>query len=207
MASITLYTTQDTYYGTSFSKGPNGSTSPGHVGGWGDQYYIFLQFDLSAIPAGSTITAATLTVTVAGAATISCVPIVKRKTSSWAEGTLTDTLGGDETPPAGGVGSPTWDAATNWGSFGWTNTNGAANAAIITSLVQGWFANTFSNFGLVIVPTVFNGGSNADTNVYMSEDATQSNRPVLVITYTPPTNIHFNNRGLRPAAFTPGRAR
>jgi uncharacterized repeat protein (TIGR01451 family) len=83
----------------------------------------------------------------------------------------------------------TWSETTvTWNNYATTNFNGTAEATFtpsatgsisvdITSLVQGWYAGTYTNFGLGLI------GSASSTAIFSSAEATTAtNRPQLVIT-------------------------
>lgn len=180
-----LSPTQDTFYGTSFSTGPNGSATGLHIGGFGDNYYTFLQFDLSSIPVGATITSATLSLTIVGSNTSSPMPVVRRMTHSWVDSTLTLSLGGSELSPPPNY----WSTSNTDGTFAtFTITIGDVNTVDITALVQGWYNGTITNNGCVVVPTQFNS-TNHDIQVGSVESTSSSDRPKLTVNYTVPPVI------------------
>lgn len=160
-----------------------------------------LRFDVAgSVPAGATITGATLTLSmnksISGAHNISIHPL----TTAWGEGT--SNAPGQE---GGGTTSTTNDATwihaffstTNWttagGDFDPTasaTTSVAGNgfyswsSATVTSDVQGWFTNPATNFGWIMI-----GNESAATTVKRfasKEFGTAANRPQLTINYSLP---------------------
>ncbi|HEX7665288.1 MAG TPA: PA14 domain-containing protein, partial [Polyangiaceae bacterium] len=144
-----------------------------------------LRFDVSAIPAGSTITSASITLNVTNRTTgtgYSLYPLSRAWTASQA----------------------TWNAAksgSNWATPGARGTSDRSAAAIGTltptvtgkttvtlnaaglAAVQAWVADPSKNFGLVLDTANDPDGLIVDS----SEAATASNRPKLSVAYTPPS--------------------
>lgn len=154
-----------------------------------------LAFDISSLPAGATITAATLTLNCSSedAATDFDVA-VHRALLQWYEG-----IRNGATPAEDGS---TWDWR-NWnGSVAWgaeggqSGTDYAASATATTTItgtgnhtwdvtadVQAWYAGTATNYGWFIINTseaTASSGKIFDT----SDNATAGNRPKLDIEYT-----------------------
>jgi hypothetical protein len=134
---------------------------------------VLVQFDLSGIPAGSTINSATLELynTVAPASSYSVS--VMRNTATWAEGTVTwnnkpayDTTAVATITPTTAVGWKVWT---------------------VTSAVQGWFAGTYPNYGFTVKPTATSGNTNILYTFASKENETTGNRPILRVNYTPPS--------------------
>lgn len=157
-----------------------------------------IRFDLSAIPAGSTITAVSLRLTLNRSNSGSRPTTLHRLTASWGEGT---------SPGAQGIGSAavapdaTWIRrlfnTTSWTTPGGdyiaaasatTNTNGNGNytwsGATMVADCQGWLNNSANNFGWIIRgDETFNGSAKR----YASRtNGTAASRPQLTITYDPP---------------------
>jgi uncharacterized repeat protein (TIGR01451 family) len=163
-----------------------------------------LRFDLTTIPAGSTITGATLTLSMsktrAGAQDISLHQALK----SWGEGNSNGALdghGGEGAGVAAATGDATWfynffssqtwstpggdfvgaaSATTsvgNVGSYQWTGAGLLAD-------VQQWVNNPTSNFGWILLgnETTLDTAKQFDT----AANSTPSNRPVLTVDYLPP---------------------
>lgn len=127
-----------TFYGSAFSPGPNNTQTYMEFGGWGDQYYDFLQFPLPAKPVVAT--KVLLNVYLDGPSPNDAVIQVNRITAPWTGATLTRFL----TPANDGV---------NWGSF--PTTAGAAGwvQVDITALYNAWLAGTYPNYGIMLNPT------------------------------------------------------
>ncbi|MCA9160355.1 MAG: DNRLRE domain-containing protein, partial [Planctomycetales bacterium] len=176
--TIEVSPVQDTYI-----QGKNPTTNTGTQGSLvidresGDLQRALLQFDLSSIPAGSTITSATLKLNataIDGSLTIQAYQLQQ----SWAEG------------------SATWNqrtSGTNWTSAGstynttpldsiTTNLTGL-HAFNLTTLAQAWLAGTQQNYGVMLGS--MDGGGNRTATYDSREGGTP---PVLEITYTPPPN-------------------
>jgi hypothetical protein len=90
-ASTTLFVSQDTYYGSAFSPGPNHTNTNLSIGGWGDHYYTYVQFDLTGGPSSGSATKADLCFKTTGTTVNWPGEQIRRVTSSWAESTLTRT--------------------------------------------------------------------------------------------------------------------
>lgn len=164
-----------------------------------------IKFDLSAVPVGSTISSATLTLHVSrpnnGAQTIA----LHRALKNWGEGTSNAALGGTGSGEGDGVQAKTNDVTwlftffnlQSWSTAGGdfvaaasasTSVNGVANyqwtGAGLTADVQQWVNNPGAAFGWILTgnETARPTAKQFDTK----ENATPANRPVLAIVYTPP---------------------
>lgn len=141
-----------------------------------------VQFDLSSIPAGSTILSAQLSLyhTAGGSDTVSAY----RVTKPWTEGT-------------GVAGSgATWneyDGATDWTAAGGDYDTAAGVTIVLpanntwatwdlTARTAAWTAGTQSNYGIALVA---NGGG-ANTFVSSDDTVNTTQRPKLVVTYALP---------------------
>lgn len=162
-----------------------------------------LRFELApAIPPGAIISAATLTLYNAEAATSAADVTVHRATAGWGEGTSaaagTETVGalstsGDATwihrsypgtlwAVAGGDFDPTASALTNVtgaGSYSWTS------AALLAD-VQAWAAQPATNFGWAIRGKETGASGNAVKRFESRQSADAANRPKLQVTYVAP---------------------
>lgn len=164
-----------------------------------------LRFDLSAIPAGSTVTAATLTLTVTMANTSTGFSdSLYRLTNSWGEGTSLSGMCGGGGGGCGGPatpGSATW-VYRFWNTTPWTAAGGdfvaaSSATAIVGGLgaynwtsaqlaadVQSWVHTPATNFGWILIaaPT-----ETSSAKRFASRDfADPTQRPVLTITYDAP---------------------
>ncbi len=176
-----------------------------------------IKFDLSAIPAGSTITAVTLTLRVddddtatnesgPGNTGPSATIEVRKLTQDWSEGSSIPSSGGGH-GTAAGVGDVTWHHRTfssqTWGTDGGsfsgtvsastavTNVIGNktwTSAAMITD-VQGWLNSPATNFGWILKGSAATESTASSARRFASRNAsTASQRPKLSITFTPPVS-------------------
>lgn len=139
-----------------------------------------VKFDLSSIPAGSTITGVQLSFT--SAASIGLLPSVNlyKMLVPWNSAANWNSFGGGGAPRDNVTASSSSD--DSWGallSIGGTATFSSAN---MVSTVQSWVNNSSSNNGWLIV-----GGGLASVSFHSSDAASAANRPVLTVTYTAPT--------------------
>lgn len=143
-----------------------------------------LRFDFASLPTGSTLNAASLTVTVSG--TYGGNPNaesmnVHRLTQAWTEG---------------GVTWNRYDGTTNWAAAGGdydgtVRATSTANPGVggtiawdVTSLAQEWLDNTHPNHGLIIINS---GGSNG-LHFASKESGNVAYRPYLSASITTPTS-------------------
>lgn len=164
-----------------------------------------IKFDLSSIPAGSTITAVTLTLhmskSLAGAENIDLHVAQK----NWGEGTSNAATGGAGSGEGDGIQATTGDATWTFNVFNtqsWTNAGGdfSATVSATTSVngvgsyqwtgnglvadVQGWLNNSATNFGWLLTGNESTGATSKEFDT--KENTTAANRPVLSVTYTTP---------------------
>ena len=126
-----------------------------------------LQFDLSGIPAGATITSATLTLTTKFfTAGTDFYVTVYRVTSTWDELAVTW-----NTQPTVGASIATGQLAS---------VSDTSADFDLTTAVQNWYSGAWTNYGLRIDKDV---NENKAITVYSSDEATASYRPKLVIVY------------------------
>lgn len=156
-----------------------------------------LRFDLSGIPVGATITAATLTLTLVRSQSETSQVSVHRATESWGEGaSVCDAPCGQGAPAA--PGDATWlhrfYPAQLWSAPGGgyvaaasatatvtpnVGTAFAWNSAQLLADVQQWVANPAGNFGWVMVDA-----ASASSKAYASrEHALAAQRPTLTLTF------------------------
>jgi uncharacterized repeat protein (TIGR01451 family) len=134
--------------------------------------HTLIQFDVSSVPSTTTISYAALLIyetTSNSGQTIS----VRRVLTDWVEGQATwnDRSTGNAWSSGGGD----YSGASS-GSFA-ANTTGWREVEI-TTLVQGWIAETYENYGLLLLSTTT---GNTDAVLLNSREGT--NDPVLVIVY------------------------
>jgi hypothetical protein len=182
------------------SNGSGDSFFVGRVGlgGGGAIRRGLLKFDLSVIPAGSTITSVTLGVFCSQAANVNSETIaLHRAQSDWGEGASVASPGGSGTAAMPGDAtwlhtffpSAFWTAAG--GDFaatpsGTTQVAGAASYLFpsqpgLVADAQAWLDNSAPNFGWCVI------GNEATTNTSKRfdsrEGASVANRPTLTVTY------------------------
>jgi len=177
---------------TTFNYGADTDLSSGDNGAAGPRRPL-IKFDLSQIPAGSTINSATLSVYQHAQADTSTPNISAYDVSgAWAEGT------GFGSETADGATWTTYDGVHNWtapgGDFGAAqctasapNSSGAwFNLACMQGLVQSWIDAPATNQGVIIKkPT--EAPAATDFKIFYSSDyaADTSLRPKLTIEYVP----------------------
>jgi spore coat protein A len=205
-ATATLTAVKDATIYADNTSNANGAGIYMHVGSnaGGAIRRALVQFDLASIPAGSTITAATLTLygsTGASNNTASTSIQIRKLTQSWSEGT--------GVPPSSGgsgmaavAGNVTWNRRT-YNTTSWTNPGGTYSGTVTATAsvpeasgarnwtgaqvladVQGWYTNSATNFGWILI-----GDEDTDQTARRfstRQNATVAERPKLVITYTPP---------------------
>ncbi len=172
LATETLNPSQDSYVDKDEDEDNYGNSQYLFVdksgGGVGDQRTL-IQFDFSAIPAGSTITSATLYLTpkdITGSLTVSAYQV----TEGWGENTVDwEDQPVYENGPASSFNA--WEGQT--GDHEWD----------ITSLVQAWVEGTASNHG-VLLGSAESGGEQVQ---YYSSESGNSPRLEVIYGSSPPT--------------------
>ena len=163
-----------------------------------------LKFDLAAIPAGSTITAVSLRLTLTRTRAFTTMPVtVRRLTADWNEGRSNPTNAEGFGAPAI-AGDATWTHRTYptilWGTDGGdfaatpsattiipatTTGNHTWSGAGLVTDVQAWKNGTLSNFGWIMTG---DETANGTARRYASRsNASTSSRPQLTVTYTRPS--------------------
>jgi hypothetical protein len=202
-ATATLAPKKDnTIYGDGSSPLSNGAGAELFVGrsGQGRVMRSLVAFDVAAaVPAGSTVTAVSLTVTVNTPHANTLTAEVRRLLADWGEGTSDASRGGgggataatsDATWLARFYNTATWttpggDFADTLGASQTVGTTGPAtfSTTALVADVQGWVDNPASNFGWLLK-------AQTETNSAVRFSSRQgANPPSLVITYTPPTAV------------------
>jgi len=204
-AAVTnLTATADTFINSGSPNNNAGATGWFDAGtdGIGGVRRGLLRFDLSAIPAGSTVTSAALQLTVVrvpGNSPVNSIFDLFRLLSNWNEGNK----GGNNGAPAT-AGETTWNARMQ-GTLNWTSP-GAKNDAVATASastavgsafnakyswsgsglvadVQFWVDNPSQNFGWLL--TSRSEGSRRSVRGFASRQS-GANAGTLVVNYTPP---------------------
>jgi hypothetical protein len=201
-ASITLGAARDnSIYDDGVGNLSNGLGTGLFAGrnGIGQTSRALLAFDLTSIPAGSTITSVSLRlVKGAGPTTANTLSLFKL-TSDWGEGTTVGTGGGGGGGPAT-PGSATW-VHTFFNTSTWTTPGGdfAASASASLSVTsngaytwsgpglvadaQAWLNAGATNFGWILRGTETGSGT---ANRFASREGAAADRPQLTIEYTVP---------------------
>lgn len=174
-----------------------------------------IMFDLSSIPAGATITAASLRMvmnkTNSGASNVA----VHRLNASWGEAGSNAGNGGDGDGAGAQNGDATWNCSFSNGGAGctsaWATAGGAYQAtasatvsvngngaytwsgAQMVANVQAWKNNAATNFGWIIIGA--EGIPGSAKRFASRTNATVANRPTLTVTYnmTVPINLLYFN--------------
>lgn len=189
MAQVTLNPTKDCHMTSTIATTNQDSASLDvgeYNGAVGDIRRTLMQFDLSSIPVGSTITAVTLRMYDTGAnlATNTRTMRAYRCRRTWGETTVTwNTYDGSNNWGTAGCDNTTSDReATDIGSLSMPGTEVAGyNSVTITpSSVQDWFTGAFTNNGFLIKMDT----ETDDLHRFDSSEAT--NKPELVVTYDLP---------------------
>jgi hypothetical protein len=200
----TLYQTAD----GSTSNGVGSYLFAGRVAatGGGAIRRALIKFDVSTIPAGATITSASLRLNMSKTNNGAQTMILKRLTADWGEGTSNaDANEGSGAPST--TGDATWihrfSATASWATPGAaTDVAGPTSAsASINSIgaytwsstpqmvadVQGWLNNPASNFGWILIGEEESSGTSKRFD--SREHETTANRPRLTIQYTTSTSV------------------
>src|SRR5688500_313202 len=201
--TVTLQPDQDA--GTMEEDGDlaNGAGTGFHVGvtANGDERRALVRFDVSSIPAGSTITRARLRLYMSRSAGAVIDVELHRITSAWSEGPADPTQGEGQGAPAS-AGDVTWTHrvydTTLWGTAGGdfaaavsaTRAVGGAvqsytwESVAMEGEVQDWLDGTTANHGWMLVAP---GAATGDARRFESRSAAQSaRRPALIVTFVPP---------------------
>ncbi|NOZ06071.1 MAG: DNRLRE domain-containing protein [Chloroflexi bacterium] len=194
LADVTIYPASDTTIDAAHSRTNYGTTSDLLVGRVAAKdRRILVRFDLSAIPAGSTITSAYLDLQRVFNQ-VSAASITARNyyvwpdivLSSWGEKTVT----WDNQPATKYLSDPASD----------TNAGGASTRWNVTNIVRNWVEDGHVNYGILLR----GDGDTEDSYAYYSR---QTNfKPSLVVTYTEPTTTPTATRSAsHTPTYTPTR--
>ena len=204
--TATLTATADTYIDNGNTTTNYGASASLIVDGKPDDGAL-LKWDLSSIPAGSTLQSATLSINVTGTST-DTYEIYELK-RSWTELQATWKKANSSTnwQSAGAQGSLD-RGSTVLGTVTATATgirNVVLNAAGL-AVVQGWVNNPATNFGFILQDYA---NSTDDDLVFSSKEATvAANRPQLQVVYNPPSvaPLSLNSAAAKSSAPSTGDA-
>ncbi|NLG74411.1 MAG: DNRLRE domain-containing protein [Chloroflexi bacterium] len=202
-SDVTLVATADTYLRSSQPTRNYGGSTSVQVSplSMSPQNALF-RWDLSSVPAGVTVSAASLTFHVTDSSNYPFFLYNMRR--AWVEGTSNDqassssanwnTYDGSSTWGAGGAEDTTydrydtnlWKATTS--TFGSTGSQTIELNASGVAVVQGWVDNPETNFGLTVQRDLENSSSNDYWIVASSEASNESQRPRLNLTYCQPSS-------------------
>jgi len=170
-----------------------------------------VKFNLSAIPSGSTISSATLTMYVSRVSQSAAESItLHRMTADWGEGT-------SNAPNEEGQGAPATNNDATWvyrfySGTPWTTPGGSGQfvsgasdttsvgaalafyswtSATMATDVSGWVNNSANNFGWMIRGNEVNNNTSKRFNTH--EHGTAAQRPTLSVTFTAPTGACCEN--------------
>lgn len=195
MASVTLNPSADTKIistipTTNFGTDADGIDVGEWKGGSGDVRRSLMKFDLSSIPAGSEITSATLRLYDTGAdlATNTRTMFANRLKRAWVEteATWNQYSSGNNWATAGGGTNAADVDFTAFGNVSMPGTEvaGYVEITLNASMVQDWLDGTFTNNGLML-----SMGTEIDDLHRFTSRENGSNKPELVIVYTPPASF------------------
>jgi len=161
---------KDTCYGTVYATSGQPDAETLYMGGWGDWYYDFFEFDLSGSPSANNTVSATLSLYGAAPSDGSDPEFqVNRITESWTESGVKYSS------------NPASAFYKNFGSFV-VSSSPAWNSVDITDLYKSRKSGTYPNYGIKLVPTKNN---HTNGSIYSSDNTDSTHRPQLVIVTTP----------------------
>lgn len=179
---VQLAATADTYLDEAAPTTPKGGEARIQVYPWEPNWTkrSLIRFDLSSIPAGVTVTSATLNLFEAGTFGATRTIGAHRVTRDWTEAAATwmraDAATNWSTPGGDFVSSPTTTTTLSWdGVLGWFQWD-------LASDVQAFVAGSSTNNGWLLKDTV-EDGSQAYW-FFESREGTPGNRPYLRVQYT-----------------------
>lgn len=157
---------KDTCYGTVYLTDGRPNQETLYMGGWGDYYYDFFEFDLAQAPMANNTVKVTLY--------LFSNPYpeggdpgfqINRITQAWTEAGVTL------------ANNPSSVFYKNFGIF----VHGSWSQVDITDLYKSWKDGTYPNFGIKLAPTNSNRTNGA---IYSSDNLDTAHRPKLLIEYT-----------------------
>jgi hypothetical protein len=156
------------------------------VGGWGDSYYTYIQFDLSGLPSHADSAYIQLYSYVgyhSGYQNVSMY--LDRITRTWDYDRVRGILRWADRPPSTYVRTIAAPTSGNWYSFD------------ITDLYNAWRSGTLTNYGIALRPTgTWDQFNYFRSSRYMAEPTL---RPKLVVNASPGSSaIYFQSSGQRP---------
>lgn len=155
---------KDTCYGTVYATSGQPDAETLYMGGWGDWYYDFFEFDLTGSPTADETISATLYLYGSAPSDGSDPGFqVNRITQSWTESGVTLSN------------NPTSVFYKNFGSFSKAD---AWNSVDITDLYKSWKNGTYPNYGIKLVPT---NNNHSNGSIYSSDNTNSSYRPKIVV--------------------------
>ncbi len=160
----------DTHYGTVYRT--NGMPDAPYLstGGWGDQYFSLIQFDITKLPSSTNIVAAEIWLYfLGGSAGNDPVAQINRITQPWTPASVSLAQNPTSVYYSQAPARPT--------APGWVKID-------ITQLYRDWKSGNYPNYGIKTVPTQFN--NNNDLGFASSEAADWNIRPKIVVTTTSP---------------------
>ncbi|MGB5476132.1 MAG: DNRLRE domain-containing protein, partial [Thermoanaerobaculia bacterium] len=171
---VDLPATQDTYIEQDSPTADRSTTNPVLTRPETDKVNRALfQFDLSALPAGATVSNAVLTIQSNNTRSGDFADI-KRVTTAWTETANWNTANGST---AWGTAGGDFDSTV----LGTLTPDASQQQAVITSLVQDWVDGTLSNYGVILEPR---GVDDGDAHWESREDGTPERRPFIRAYYT-----------------------
>lgn len=176
--TVTLNSTADTTIYENSSTTNYGSNTKFITGkdnsGPGRNYRSLVKFDISTLPAGATVTSATLRLYQESSVSTSTISIAAHKvTASWNENTVTWSSSGGGSYNA----TPLATANVTLGTTGWKEW------ILPAGLIHEWVDFPATHFGILLNS---GGGKNTRADFSSRENATSPQRPQLVIVYTTP---------------------
>lgn len=154
----------------------------------GINFRSLIEFNISSIEEGNTITLGILQLYVSAASNTEDITIkIYRVTKTWDEGTGTGSVTGNGATWNNATSSELWassggDYAEEIDSVTFTNESDYWYNFTITPIITGWYNGSYSNYGLILVSSDAENGNYTD--ISSSDAADSSLRPKLTIDYT-----------------------